>query len=316
MATNRRSLSSYGSYADGVVLRGMPILGLYPGNVYWVDSNGGGSSKGTFASPVATLAEGTALCTANNADFVMIKPGHSETITGAGGITFDKAGVSYIGMGRYDSRPTFLMDGATTVTCLVTAAEVAVYNCKFLAGHASIVTFATISAKGCRFDSCVFDQNTSGESFVSVFNTSTTDNAADGLELINNVMDFGTETDTLLPINLLKDSRDVKIIGNTIIGDMDTSTYAAIYSVNSEHHFNIEIAYNKVFTHHDQDNIICISVGSTTSTGFIHNNYAKGEDDAGATPFIGAADGLGMFDNLWTGDASTSGFVYPAIGDI
>ena len=315
MATNRRSSSSFGSYADGVVLRGMPILGLYPGNVYWVDSGGGGSSKGTFASPVATLAEGTALCTADNGDYVMIKPGHSETITGAGGITFDKAGVSYVGMGSYDSRPTFLMDGAATVTCLVTAANVSVYNCKFLAGHADITTFATITAKGCRFEACLFEDNVAGENFISVFNAGAADNDYDGLELIDNTLNFGTDAAVLLPINLLKDSQDVKIIGNKIIGDMDTSAYAAIYSVNTEHHMNIEISYNLIFSHHD-DAVVAISVGSTTSTGWIHNNYAKGEDDAGATPFVGAADGLGMFNNLWVGDASASGFVYPAIGDI
>ena len=56
MTTLRRSSSSYGSFADGIVIRGMPLLTLYPGNVYWVDENGGGGSKGTFAHPVATLA--------------------------------------------------------------------------------------------------------------------------------------------------------------------------------------------------------------------------------------------------------------------
>lgn len=316
MSTNRRSSSSFGTYADGIVLRDMPILGMYPGDTYWVDSNGGGSDKGSFSSPVATLAEGLALCRADNSDMVMIKPNHSETITGAGGITMAKAGVSVVGMGRYDARPTFLMDGATTVTMLVTAANCSVYNCKFLAGHQSIVTFCTISAKGCRFESCMFEANTTSETFVSIFNTSAVANQCDGLALINNTLNFGTETDVLLPINLLETSKDVKIIGNTIIGDMDTSTYQAIYSVATLNHYNIEVAYNKIFTHHDQNNIICITVGGTSSTGFIHNNIAKGEDDADATPFLGAADGLGMFKNLWVGDATKSGFVYPAIGAV
>jgi hypothetical protein len=61
MSTLRRSSSSYGAFADGIVIRGMPLLTLYPGNVYWVDENGGGGSKGTFAHPVATLAAAVAL---------------------------------------------------------------------------------------------------------------------------------------------------------------------------------------------------------------------------------------------------------------
>ena len=311
----RRSANTLGSYADDVVMRGMPLFGLFPGNVYWVDSGGGGSSKGTFKSPVATLTEGIALCTANNGDYIMIKPGHSETITGAGGITMDKAGVSVVGLGQYDDRPAFLMDGSAAVTMLVTAANCAIYNCVFRSGHAAITTFCTISAKGCLFDSCLFEENVTGEEFIAVFKTSATAYAADGLELINNTLNFDDATGTTLPINLLAHSRDVKIIGNTIIGDF-ASTYEAIYSATASfHHFNIEVAYNKIFTHHDAS-VICITIGSTTSTGFIHNNYAKGEDDAGATPFITGADGLGLFDNLWVGDADASGALYPAVGDI
>ena len=55
MSTLRRSTSSYGGFGDGIVLRGMPLLTLYPGNVYWVDENGGGGSKGTFSHPVASI---------------------------------------------------------------------------------------------------------------------------------------------------------------------------------------------------------------------------------------------------------------------
>ena len=313
MATKRRSSSSFGSYADGIVLRGMPILGLYPGDVYWVDSNGGGSSKGTFSSPVATLAAATALCTADNGDYVMMKPGHAETITGAGGITFDKAGVSYVGMGSYDARPTFLMDGAATVTCLVTAANESVYNCKFVAGHSDITTFSTITGKGCRFEACHFEDNVSGENFVAVFRAGVADNDFDGLELIDNVLDFGADVAVLAPINLLKASRDVRIIGNRINGDFDTSTYAAIYSGDIVA-LNIEIAHNLIWNAHDGNACICISLTNTASTGWMHNNYALEHEAASSTPFLAGANAIGQFNNLYVGDDNASGFVMPAIG--
>ena len=105
MSTIRRSSSSYGSFGDGIVIRGMPLLTLYPGNVYWVDSNGGGGSKGTFAHPVATLAEAEALLTTDNGDIICIKPGHAETLTAT--VDFDLSGFAIVGLGFGDNRPTF-----------------------------------------------------------------------------------------------------------------------------------------------------------------------------------------------------------------
>lgn len=109
----------------------MPLLTLYPGNVYWVDSNGGGGSKGTFAHPVATLAEAHSLVTSDNGDIIAIKPGHAETYTAT--VDFSKSGFAIIGLGHGDNRPTF--------TCGVAAAgddmfdfagdDVVVYNIKW-----------------------------------------------------------------------------------------------------------------------------------------------------------------------------------------
>lgn len=131
MSTLRRSSSSYGGFADGIIIRGMPLLTLYPGNVYWVDSNGGGGSKGTFAHPVATLLEAHALVTTDNGDIICIKPGHAETYTAT--VDFSKSGFAIIGLGFGDNRPTF--------TCGVTAAgddmfdfagdDIVIYNIKW-----------------------------------------------------------------------------------------------------------------------------------------------------------------------------------------
>lgn len=314
MSTLRRSSSSFGSYADGIVLRGMPILGLYPGNVYWVDSNGGGSSKGTFASPVATLAEGTALCTSNNGDYVMMKPGHAETITGAGGITFDKAGVSYIGMGRYDARPTFLMDGGTTVTCLVTAANVGIYNCKFIAGHSDIATFSTITGKGCRFEGNYFGLNTTSENFVKIFTAGVADNDCDGLELIDNVADFRGDAGELLPFHVVKDSDDIIIAGNKIYFDGDTTLFSAIYSHSDEIHYNCEICWNQIHNLHNADALVGISFGSTGSTGFMHHNIVYALDTNGGTPFVSAATGIAMWDNKYAHAGNISAYQMPTLG--
>jgi hypothetical protein len=111
MSTLRRSSSSYGGFADGVLIRGMPLLTLYPGNVYWVDSNGGGGSKGTFSHPVATILEAHSLVTSDNGDIICVKPGHAETPTAT--VDFSKSGFAIVGLGFGDNRPT-ITNGTTT----------------------------------------------------------------------------------------------------------------------------------------------------------------------------------------------------------
>ena len=272
------------------------------------------ASDATFAHPVATLAAGLALCANSNGDQIYIKPYHSETVTGAGGITLNKIGVDIIGLGHYNSRPRFLMDGAA-ITGLVTAADMSISNCVFSAGHADIACAFLVTAKGFTMDHCEFVENIVTENFVAVLQAGTADNDYDGLTFSNNVLDFTTaEVAVLSPINLLKDSKDVQIIGNKILGDFDTTPFACIYSVNSEHHMNCEIAYNLIHNQHSADGGIGISFGSTTSTGWIHHNLISANEASGSTPIVSGAAGMRCFENYYSGDNSTSGYILPVIG--
>ena len=315
MATNSRVMSSaFGYYPDRHIVRQMPLVTLYGGNIFWVDSNGAGGSRGTFRRPCPTLAAAMALCTANNSDTIIIKAGHTETVTGAGGITLAKAGINIHGLGKYETRPTFLMDG-DAITGLVTGANITITNCVFSAGHAAIACAFLVTAKGFTMDSCMFIENDPAEDFVAVLNAGAVHNDYDGLVFSNNVMDFTTAgTAVLSPVDFLYNSKDCKILGNKICGDFDTTPFAAIYSVNTAHHFNCEIAYNLIHNQHDADGGIAISFGSTTSTGWIHHNLASANDIATATPFVSGANGMRCFENYYSGDNSTSGFIMPAIG--
>jgi len=102
---NRRSLSSYGGFGEGIIIRGMPLLALYPGDVYWVDSGGGGGNKGTYKHPCLTLEAAHSLVTTDNGDIIAIKPGHAETL--ATTLDFSKSGFAIIGLGFGFNRPTF-----------------------------------------------------------------------------------------------------------------------------------------------------------------------------------------------------------------
>lgn len=287
------------------------------GTRWWVNSTGGNNATGesgkTPSRPFATLDYALSRCTDSKCDQIMLMPGHAETITGAGGITLDKIGVDVIGLGRYDLRPRFLMDGAATVTCLVTAAEAGLRNIIFAAGHSDITTFCTVTAKGFALEYCHFERNTTDENFVAIVTAGVADNDYDGMELIGNVLDFGGDAGELTPISLVKDSKDVRIIGNKIYGDFDTTPYAAIYSPNTEHHMAIEVAYNQIHNLHDADSVVGISLGSTTSTGFMHHNMVYALDVAGATPFVTAATGITLIENYYNFVGSTSqGYLHPA----
>jgi len=157
MATLRRSSSSFGSFADGIIIRGMPLLTLYPGNVYWVDSNGGGGSKGTFQHPVATVALAHALVTTDNGDIIAIKPGHAESLTAT--VDFSKSGFAIIGLGFGDNRPTITMAHTAADDGWDFAGDdVVVYNIKFTdsaAGGADVVA-VNCTGDNMHFENCYF----------------------------------------------------------------------------------------------------------------------------------------------------------------
>jgi len=309
-------ISTYGRFTNPVSIAGVPILNMHQGNVFWVDSNGSGGSKGTFNRPVTTLDAALALCTADKGDTIIIKAKHTETVTGAGGITLAKAGVNIIGLGSYDDRPTILMDGST-ITGLVTAANVSLANCVFVAGHADTGAAFLVIAKGFRAENNHFKGNTTAENFVKVFDCGAADNDCDGTSLLYNTMDFNGDAGELTPIILNKNTNDVSIVGNRLLGDFDSSPYAAIYSANTEVHRNIEIAYNQIHNLHDANAVVGISVGSTDSTGFMHNNMCYALDVAGETPFVSAATGISLFQNWYNYTGGTSsGLVLPAIGTL
>jgi hypothetical protein len=76
----------------GLTIREIPIHTAYPGKVFWVyngtallggQRGGSDGNKGTFNSPFATVAYAITQCTANRGDVIMVKAGHTETISDA-----------------------------------------------------------------------------------------------------------------------------------------------------------------------------------------------------------------------------------------
>lgn len=295
-----------------------PSVGeVITGDVYFLDANATntnddpGNGKDP-RKPFSTLDYALSKMTTNNDDALYIMAGHSETLSGAGGFTQDISGCKIIGLGIYDRRPAFTMD--TLASGVLTAANYKLENLVFIAGVADMNPAFLITGKGAHLKNLSFEESGTDLNYIDVIHVSAADNDADGLVIEGCNFDMNNDAAAVTAIDLLKDTRDIKIVGNKIQGDFDASPYAAIYSANTEHHMNCEIGWNQIHNQHDGNGAICISVGSTTSTGFIHNNYASGNEAASSTPFVSAAAGLRCINNMYSGDDSTSGYILPAIG--
>lgn len=132
-------------------IKGIPWLGFPPdittGNIFFVDSGIGTDSNnnGSVEAPFATIDYAIGKCTASNGDIIYVMPGHAETISGASGVALDVAGVSIVGLGNEDNRPT-LTYSATDSTTVISADDCRIKNIKFVSNINSLVVFVTVTA--------------------------------------------------------------------------------------------------------------------------------------------------------------------------
>ncbi len=122
-------------FANGVTVRGMPLLTAYPGKVLWVSSTGGSNgNRGTFDRPFSTIDYAVGFCTAGAGDVIAVKAGHTETVTAAGGLDLDVAGIALVGMGSGGARPTINFTTAVGADMDVDAANITMVNFLFTGG--------------------------------------------------------------------------------------------------------------------------------------------------------------------------------------
>jgi len=138
-----------GGFAQGLTVQGMPVLNSYPGRVFWLDSvNGSDNNRGTFARPFASLAGALSMMTSPAPtvwnDILMVKPGHYESIFSATALVLKLSGVSVIGLGAGDNRPTFTFDTANTATVSVLASNFTFQNVRFVNNFLNIAAMFTL----------------------------------------------------------------------------------------------------------------------------------------------------------------------------
>lgn len=316
-------MSNYpGGFANGVSIRDVPIINTHPGKVFWLSDaatlqvrqrGGSDGNKGTYDSPFATLSYAVSQCVANRGDVIMVKPGHTETISSATALTLSTAGVAIIGLGVGTNRPTFTLDTATTATINVTAANVAIKNCIFTANFADIVSFFTLTtAKNFTLEGNLFKATATNMNSLYVVDTNATSNDCDGLTIIDNKW-IEPDTATLSMVKMDGTNDSVTISGNLLTLGVNNNKASLVAIITSKILTSVNISGNRVYRLNTDTatGAILVTTDDSTNTGMIFDNYVQHADTA-AGILVTASAGFGVFQNYASGVAGASGYLLPA----
>lgn len=309
------------NFPNGVTSFGIPVIGsgsLIPSSTgsYFFVNSGAGSSVNDGKSPtypLATVDQAVNKCTADKGDVIVVMPGHAETISSATTLVLDVAGVTVVGLGTGNKRPTFTYATDTAAAIPVSAANVTVKNCRFIANLDNVVTaFSLTTAAYFRLEGNDFIDNSSALHFLSIVTTSTSDNATPGLEIIDNRW-HGLAVAPAAFISIQGDANLTRIIGNKVTM-ASTDDEGHFITLTADTFLAAEIGYNFLDVTGATNAAVGIFLtGSATDcTGFVYNNYVASLDTT--TELIATAGtGLKYFNNYYTGTADASGKLWPVV---
>lgn len=256
----------------------------------------------------STIAAAMAFCTADAGDIILVCPGHTETITAAGGLTLSVAGVQVIGLGRGSNRPTINFTTAVTASLLITGANVVVKNILFTGGIDALTGPVKVQAADALLLN-IETRDVTGQATDFIVTTA----AADRLRIDGWVHRGAAAAgaDTAISIvggdGIEIDNFDID--GNFAVAAIENVTTAAT---------NLKIGakspYNLARTRNAADVIVTLVA---TTTGFVNNIFSRLQDNAAniTEALVGAAAQFGP--NLpivnadgeaaiqWNGTAST-----------
>lgn len=264
------------------------------------------------ANPLSTLQAAIDLADADAEDNlgsrIVILPNHSETITGVGGLTFDVAGMEIIGMGRFNQRPRFLMDGGTTVTALVSAADVYIENIEMVSGHLLVATGFDVTGVGFEANGIEWSDNTTAENWGTPFKATGAANTADGLTIRNNRwVPLVATVNALEFVEITDNIAKLSIVGNHIVHEGTASPL--VLQAGSKVMHGVDIRANQL-SHKMTAGDLVINNGGATNSGVISYNLF-GHADVTGTHEIGAATGCRFFENYSVSTAVLSGVIMP-----
>lgn len=238
------------------------VLSELRGKTWFVDSNATGSANGSSWTDAYTTLQ-AAIDAAAADDTIYIAPAHAESIGSAGAITVDKAGLSIVGIGNRNRKPTFTWS-AVAGTFLISAANVLVANIRCTASAAATKLFS-VTAAGVTLDAVDYVE---GSAVPLQFLLTT--NAADQLTIRNCYHRAATAgASTQIWIQLVG-TEDTVIEDNVFQLVLENgATCAAINATTAV--VNAIIRRNTILQTGGTTQVSAILLASN-STGFVHDN--------------------------------------------
>lgn len=280
---------------------------LSTGNRFYVDSATGSDTAGFGSSPdtpCATVDYAIGLCTANKGDIIYVMPGHAETADAAAKpFDLDVAGVSIIGLGVGDKRPTFTLTHADA-TCTIGAAGCRVSNIRIIGNVSDQKVGMTIeaAATGCQVDHCYFaDSATNKDTLIMVSVAAD----ADRLVFCDNQISGTTGGEATEGVKFAGGCDGLVMCRNIIIGDFKTGGCVSLAGAAS---LNVTI-HDNVMVNHDASAGLCIK-GHAGMTGSICWNHVAGSK--ANTETINTVTAAFCAENYGNDVAASTGILTPA----
>lgn len=258
---------------SSLTVAGIPIMGggsqipVTTGTYFFVSSLvGSNSNDGRSAeSAFATIDYAIGMCTANKGDVIIVMPGHAETISAAGGITADVAGVYIIGLGLGSLMPTISFS-ATASTFVISAANVYVANLRVTPTIDEVVKMFSVTAAYVTLDNIEHFETASCQTIQFLLTT----NAADYLT-VKNCYHYQANAAAAAQLWIqLVGCDNVRILDNVFILTLQNGATCAVINATTAV-VNCEIARNIIKQIGGTTQVSAILLVST-STGYVHDN--------------------------------------------
>lgn len=297
------------NFPGGLSSFGIPVMGsgfIPPttGNVFFVDSNTGSNSNDGRSpdSPFATIDYAIGKCTASKGDIILVMPGHAETISAAGGITADVAGISIIGLGVGSNKPTIRFS-ATASTFLISAANVYVANLRVTSTIDEVVKMFSVTAAYVTLDNIEHFETASCQTIQFLLTSA----AADYLTVKNCYHYQANAAGSAQKWIELVGCDNTRILDNTFILAMNNAATTAVINATTAV-VNCEIARNIILQTGGTTQVSAILLASS-STGFVHDNrVAAAVTTLAGTVALASAYGA---ENYTLNTANKSGILDP-----
>ena len=293
---------------NGLSVSGMPLIGGYmtTGSVFFVDSVTGSNNNSGLDSdhPVATISYANDLCTANKGDIIFCMPNHAETLSAAGGITLDTAGVSVIGLGRGTDRPEITLGTTEAADVLISGANVTLENMYFdLTAIDALEMAIDINATDAKVIGCEFlmaDGTGQAEEAINVAA------AAHNAQIIGNKF-VAPDAGGVAAIHMVGGVNKYVVKDNWIDGAF---SIACIYSTAA----SIGLVVSDNYMRNTGANLPCINLGLTSVASYgmvIRNLYDIVDDTSIAAERVSHGKCMD-FQNFGGADEKVSGLLIPA----